>query len=143
MNPHTRQNIAILVSAVLIIPIIFGGLYLQGIFYPDYQFTAADALVMAVVILGFFCILFGFSYWFIGYWQDTKDIGVYGFPRVEESEEVEEEEPEQTPEPQYEEPIHKHHHKHHHQHEVSLEDEGLRQFNDNDDWINLIPGTED
>lgn len=73
MTDNTRTNISLLVSAVLIIPIILGSLYLQGVFLPDYQFTPSDTLVMFTIILGFFCILFGFIYWFIGYWQDTKE----------------------------------------------------------------------
>jgi len=118
----TRTGIALLTSVILTVVISSGGLYIQGLISPNITFTTNDAYEMILIISAFYLALFGFFYWYIAYWQETKVIGKTEHEYEQDDREDREEDREEE------------------RQEYRQEDQGLRQFNDNDDWINMVPG---
>ena len=129
-----------------------GGLFISGIVTPGYNFTFLEGLAIALFVAGCFAVLLGFCYWFIGYWQETINIGK---PESEKERIIEANN--QKTKQYYDEPdidvgedfnnfpeSHSTGRSSWHPETMftgnSLKDFGLRQFNDNDDWINMRPG---
>jgi predicted membrane protein len=135
---NIRFGTALLISAVLTVIITVIGYSISNVVYPAYQYSLFEGLLLVLFVAGCFGVLLGFSYFFVGFWQETKIIGNPNKTEVEseKSEESIHEKPRKSyvvveispenkwnPEAMFT--------------TYNLEDFGLRQFSDDDDWINM------
>jgi flagellar basal body-associated protein FliL len=143
-----RLAAALIIAAVLTVVVAVSGFFVSGLIAPGYQFTFSDGMAISLFVAGVFAVLLGFSYWFVGYVWETKQIWNPDKispikPHYTKSHDYTDElEPRQqkakvgdtlsreslqcVPKMEYRTP--------------NIEDFGLRHFNNNDDWINMKPG---
>jgi hypothetical protein len=130
-----RFGASLLISAILTVIVTVGGYLISNLVNPNYHYSIFEGLLIALFVAFCFAIIFGFSYYFIGFWQETKDIGN---PNRREPNDKSENNPRSVitessiqaswkPESMFK--------------ANSLEDFGLRQFSENDDWINMKKGS--
>jgi hypothetical protein len=145
-----RFGAVLLIAGVLTAIITFSGYLVSDAISLGYQFSITEGTTLTLFVAVVFGILLGFGYWLIGYWQETKNIGnpdkTNGQIIKPDNAKIR-----QKPRNSYvgtEEPrerslfldnsrgikpemIFKTH---------SLQEFGIRQFSNNDDWINMRPG---
>jgi hypothetical protein len=148
-----RFMAALLIGGVLT-AIMTGSLYLISYtISPRYQYSITEGMTITLFIVLVFGILLGFNYWLIGYWQETKRIGCpdknngqnfkLDIRKKERATDISDMNvwqstdgsrmPDNTQNSLPGSLFTTH----------SLQEFGIRQFNDNDDWINMRPGKKD
>lgn len=139
---------ALIISAILTVLVAVMGFLISGLIAPGYQFTFSDGMAISLFVAGVFAILLGFSYYFVGYWHETKQIW-----NPDKTSQVK---PHSTKSQDYPGELEPRQHKakvggitgqelfnvrpNMEYNPGKIEDFGLRQFNNNDDWISMKPG---